>query len=364
MKRKIFSILFALVLVLSFSLVTAVPVAAQTTIDVPDDYTTIQAAINAAGTGDTIIVAEGTYDPFTVDGKTGLTIQSSGVVTIQGVQSVTTAYGDRDCIVFVKDSTDIVLDNLDIQGQDLGTINARNYGVIYENSSGEIKNGTISPNTIGDMGSIAIGIWDGSNVTIDSSTLENYGRLGILVYNGTTASILDSTIEGQVYSGEGEVSYGIEIEGAFNDATAGTASHVTIRGNEIYNHDNTFYEAPTWQSGGVYINGWLEYYPEADSDVIVENNDIHDNYSGIIVIKSLLSYANDNNIYDNRAFGVEVIVAHDNTTAVFDATSNWWGDKRGPTRAMGDADGHDNVKGDRVSPNVRFAPWLKNEVSQ
>ncbi len=323
----------------------------------PDaEYTTIQAAIDSADPGDTISVAAGTYGPFTVDGKTDLTIQSGSEVTVQGMQSVTTAYGDRDCVVFVKDSTNIVLDDLNIQGEDLGTINTKNYGVIYEASSGEIKDCTVSPNTIGDMLSIAIGIWDGSEVTVDPCTLENFGRVGMLIYNACTVEVLDSTIEGQVYSGEGEVCYGIEVEGAYDDATPATASQVTIRGNEIYNCDNTFYEAPTWQSGGVYINGWLEYYPEADSTVIVENNDIHDNYSGIIVIKSPTSYAHFNDIYDNRAFGVESIDAWDASTAVFDAEVNWWGDATGPDHASNPLG-----TGDSVSDSVDFFPWALNE---
>ncbi len=58
MKRKIFSVLFALVLVLSFSLVTATPVGAQTERLVPSEYATIQLAVDDAVLGDTIIVLE------------------------------------------------------------------------------------------------------------------------------------------------------------------------------------------------------------------------------------------------------------------------------------------------------------------
>ena len=74
MKRKIFSVLFALVLVLSLSLVTAAPVAAATTKYVPDDFGTIQAAINGVAAGDTIIVRAGTYPENVVIGKANLTL--------------------------------------------------------------------------------------------------------------------------------------------------------------------------------------------------------------------------------------------------------------------------------------------------
>ena len=56
--KKIFSILFALVLVVSLALVATAPVLADV-IDVPGDYDTIQEAIDAASDGDTIMVAAG-----------------------------------------------------------------------------------------------------------------------------------------------------------------------------------------------------------------------------------------------------------------------------------------------------------------
>ena len=347
--KRIFSVMFALVLVLTLSLVTAAPVSADT-LNVPGTYTTIQDAIDDASDGDTIVVAEGEYDGFTVDAKTNLTIKSSSSVNVTGVEVVTTAYGDRDVVVFVKDSTNIVLDGLTV-GPNTGKTLEKDYGVVYENSSGEIKDCTVSPDTSGDMKSTAIGIWDESDVTVDPCTIKDFGRIGVFIYNGCTASVLDSTIEGQVYSDGGKVCYGIEVEGAYMDATPGTGSQVTIRGNEIYNCDNTFDPSPSWGSSAILINGWLEYYDADDSTVIVEENDIHDNYAGIYVIKSPSSYAHNNNIYDNRDCGVESAKAYDDSTAVFDAENNWWGATNGPS-GVGPGDG------DAVSTDVDYEPWL------
>jgi len=324
-------------------------------VDTSVTYGTIQLAVDDAGAGHTLEVDAGTYNPFTVIGKTGLTIQSGSVVTVQGLQVVTTNYGDRDAVVFVSDSIDIVLDDL-IIGPNTGKTQEKDYGVVYENSSGMIIDCTVSPDTSGDLKSTAIAIWDASDVIIDPCTIEEFGRIGVFIYNGCTVDILGGSIEGQVYSGEGQVCYGVEVE-ALTDPS--TACDVAIDGVEIYNCDNTFVTGPTWVSGGVLINGWLESQPQADSTVIIENCDIHDNEIGIIATKSPSSSAHFNNIYGNRDYGVESGAAHDASTAVFDALYNWWGDETGPSHDL-----NLGGQGDAVSDNVNFSPWLYKTQEQ
>jgi parallel beta-helix repeat protein len=311
---------------------------------VPGNYTTIQLAIDVALPGDTILVVAGIYDGFIVDGKTNLTIQSSSTVIVQGVQVVTTNYGDREAVIFVKDSENIILEGLTI-GPNTGRQTQKGYSVIYEHSSGEINNCTVFPDAVGDLNSVAIGVWDNSDITIDSCTIKNFGRIGVFFYNGCTASVLNSTIIGQVYGGGRQVCYGIEVE------AAAIANQVIITGNEIYDCDKTFSPELKWGPSGILINGWLEYGPQTDSTVIIENNDIHNNYGGIYVVKSSSSYAHDNNIYDNREYGVESAKAYDDTIALFDAICNWWGDTSGPSIAG-------NGSGDAINENVDFNPWL------
>jgi len=95
MKRRLFGILLALGLVLSFGIVTALPVMAthlyvdddwQTgsppyaeDTDADNDFATIQAAIDAASPGDTINVAEGTYPEYLHVTTDGLTVQGAGI---------------------------------------------------------------------------------------------------------------------------------------------------------------------------------------------------------------------------------------------------------------------------------------------
>ncbi len=85
--RRLLSILLALGLVLSFSLVIALP-AQGASYNVPGDYTTIQAAITAASSGDTIYVAAGTYNED-ITLKNGVSVLGAGAATttIQGTGS-------------------------------------------------------------------------------------------------------------------------------------------------------------------------------------------------------------------------------------------------------------------------------------
>ena len=78
--RRLLSILLVLGLVLSFSLLTAVP-AQGATYNVPGDFSTIQAAITAASYGDTIYVAAGSYNE-TIDLADGVNVLGEGAGTI------------------------------------------------------------------------------------------------------------------------------------------------------------------------------------------------------------------------------------------------------------------------------------------
>src|SRR4030042_7139884 len=67
MKTRFFALLLCISLLLPMVLVgpTVTPVKAADTLLVPSEYATIQAAIDAAADGDTIVVAAGTYDNVT-----------------------------------------------------------------------------------------------------------------------------------------------------------------------------------------------------------------------------------------------------------------------------------------------------------
>ncbi len=73
-----------LVSLVSFSIFHALPMCSARTIQVPNDYRTLQGAVAAASDGDVIIVSPGTYEGFTVEKS--VTIMGSGrdAVVIRG----------------------------------------------------------------------------------------------------------------------------------------------------------------------------------------------------------------------------------------------------------------------------------------
>jgi hypothetical protein len=106
---------FVIALCLLSTLLMAAPVKADpgTTRYVPGEYLTIQAAINAANPGDTIIVAAGTYpERLTIPAsKAGLTVQGDG--SYPQIKPTLTTSSKYDAVITVQ-ASDVTIRGLDI----------------------------------------------------------------------------------------------------------------------------------------------------------------------------------------------------------------------------------------------------------
>jgi hypothetical protein len=114
-------------------------------------YWTLQEAINAASNGDTINVAAGTYEGFSVSGKTNLTIRGAGNTTlIHPITLISTGIGHKydanmSVSVFVNNSTNVTIQNMKIEDNGVTPCGAGspNAIVFWNASTGTINNCTI-----------------------------------------------------------------------------------------------------------------------------------------------------------------------------------------------------------------------------
>lgn len=242
--------------------------AAQNTIHVPGDQATIQAAINAANTGDTVLVAAGTYSENINFGGKAVTVTSSGgasVTTIDGG-------GKAPVVVFSSgEGPSSVLNGFTIQnGRAAGTISNPNFegGGIYINStSPTITNNVIQNNTAcADGGGVAVSF---GSPRIQGNTIQNNtqsdcsggsGGGGIALGGAGAAQIVGNLIANNTWpSGNGG---GISM----NAAGAPTISNNTIVGNTATG------VSPAAQGGGISMVN--------DSDALIVQNLIYNNTAG------------------------------------------------------------------------------------
>jgi hypothetical protein len=299
--RKVFSILLALVLLVSLGLVTTLPVAAATTIHVPDDYPTIQAALNASEDGDIIMVAAGEYDAFVVDGKQDISIIGSEGATVTTVSLVSVDVAPIDnawVMAGVRNSENINIEGIDFDATDIVDEEVV-VGIVYVDSTGRIADLTVE-NIFGTE--LATGV-------------------AIIGYAGTSVVDLSAAIVENSMSG-------IAIWNAEADLNG-----CTVTGTDA----------------GIVI-GWplVEFAPSAVN--IRGSTIVGNDQAGIWVCDDSVVEAHFTNILDNTDYGVR-----NDGGGTVDAINNWWGDTTGPS-GLGPGDG------DAVSDNVNFEPWLGIET--
>ena len=316
--KKLSIAFLALVLVLSFSLVTAVPAAAATTWSVDagggGDFTTIQAAIDAASADDTINVAPGTYvENIDFKGK-AVTVKSTsgpGVTIIDGGNSgtvVTFNTGEGPSSVIEG----FTITNGNATNSDWG--GSAGGGILCDGASPIIRNNIITNNYAENTHSG--GDWEGGGTAgggiacnhgacpaIEGNTItENHGynhqswgasgggisvahhskpviRNNIITYNlgdddataGGVLCIYDGSamIEGNTITNNEATSLRSKWSGAGGGITCYKNSHPYITNNLIAY--NTAVETAGGQAAGGIFDRW-DSYPTIESNTIAFND--------------------------------------------------------------------------------------------
>ena len=311
-------LLFGAILVL-FVLTLAGSVHAANRV-VPDTYSTIQGALNAAAKGDVIRVRTGTYNEtiyintdnltlFSVDGPGKAVIKGSTVTTSLGLN--TEAIPGGGATIYIGPNVGVTIDGFSITPG--STSNAS--GIVHTGGN-PASPVTIKNNTLEDFTSFGFyGVWGDTN-SVGYMTNNTFSFTGNTVRNCATGVFLERL------------------------------SQCTIRIDS-----NTIEGCGTGIDIGVFLS----------STLFMNDNIVRDGISGIYVANNTTSSvtAEGNSIVSNSEYGMYC------DTGMIDAKGNWWGDSSGPRdqKTLPGTPNYNNPNGggNRVSSFVDYNPWLASD---
>ena len=322
-------------LLIAFFCFLVFPFASATIINVPENFTTIQDAVNNASDGDIIIVNNGTYNENIVINKSLILLGKQNGIDAKTRSSI---YESEIRSMAFSGTFEIKADNVIIDGfkiteafkgihvtEDSSNITIRNNILIgtmqdginlWRASSADVENNFISDiNTSAitggdDRGTPATGDDLITKATIKNNLIED-SRFGITGYQK------NSVIEGNV----------VRNYFSFIDLGAGIGGQFTgvnIRNNNITGYTN---------SAGFALSPY-ENRPNS-SNIKFENNILTDNYAGIYVNQYLLNKLiniSQNKIFENSGYGA--INLNLDPDDILNAKYNYWGSCEDPSSAL------------------------------
>lgn len=265
-------------------------------------FPTIQAAVNAAPTGATVLVCPGTYPEQVLINKT-LTLQgaelamASGAVISApagGVAANATSLSSPNPIaaqVLVQDAKDVDIRNLTVDGSNNGVAGCTPIliGIFYENASGEIShaavlNQALTPSLNGCQSGLGIfaqaGGGGAAKLEVEDSVVQGYQKNGITGNEaGTFLSVVGNSVTGQGPT-NGAAENGIQV--GFG-ATGRVLRNVAI--DDVYAPD-------TINDPGDAASGILVY---ASRNVLVHDNRVGNTQFGIALVTDSAEGSADGN---------------------------------------------------------------------
>jgi parallel beta-helix repeat protein len=296
MKKRFFVTILVALLVLVAPFGTQHAKSSGTTLTVPDDYLTIQAAINASNPGDTIFVRAGTYNEHLIVGKSVSLIGESVLRTVIS--------GSNVGGTVVR----IVSDGVNVTGLTIRDSQVGQEGIRLDNSS-----------RCNVFGNWVLNNWYGiylrnssfcnvsaNNVTNDKDGihLEFSSHNNSIARNSVTASafygihLISSSNNTVVENSVANILYGIYLDGsAYNEVTKNNA---------------------TYDRYGLYVDG-------SSNNTVIANNIVGNNQVGIF----LDGHSDNNTLYTNNLIGnAQQVGSNGGQKNIWDNGSkgNYWSD--------------------------------------
>jgi len=346
--KKICSMLFALVLVVSLGLVTAPPVLAGTIRYVPGDYPTIQEAIDAASDDDIIVVAAGLYEESVVINKS-LTLKGAqaGVDarTRSGGETIIEPAGEIGISILTTADRVVVIDGLTVQNAVHG-IATPEFGLMASNI-------TVRNVRVLNSSEFGISLTFTGNTTVEYCYVENaqvaINAGAVLPAPPTMATFRNNEVVNSEFGITGYLGDSLVEGNLIRDfSNGGVGISAQFLNTQIKNNIVSGYA-----KGAAMTFEKSHHDRPISQNVNVEGNTFTGNLHGIYVFPDQTELegiiVNFNNIADNSWRGVQ-----NDGVQTLNATKNWWGDVSGPS-GLGPGDG------DHVSTKVLYSPWLGAE---
>lgn len=284
MSRRIFSgILLSLLLMGMLALAFNIkPVKAQPTIIiVPDDYPTIQGAINAASDGDTVFVRNGTYyENVTVDKSLSLIGESRKTTIIDG--------GKKGIVANIV-ANSVVLTGFTI----------KNSGLYYPNSSICLNGANfinITDNII-EQSNYGILLLSSNNITINANQIaDNLGH-GIVLNNSYNTTIKENNLTGNNAEAINLFQAGTNYISKNSFLNNAAAIWMDQSSNNVFSNNNI----QNCTASYMYVVGWAN----SEGNWFVDNdiNNFDRTCQGLVLYNCNESLIRGNNI-DNCAYGL------------------------------------------------------------
>jgi len=268
-----------------------VPAVADT-LQVPQEYPTIQAAVNAAGTGDVVEVDAGTYLENVIVNKT---------VTIRGASATSTVVdGGGIGVVFNIQEDNVELCNLTVQ-------NGGSYSgvtIYYPYDGLTIRNTRIIDNVVG------VVISDVNDNTIEDNVFINNQMYSIDVMYSSNTIIRGNQIS--------ESAYGVEVSDTSSSQIVNNTISDTSYGIYVPHSNNNNISANMLTS-----NSWNIYLTYSNSNIIGYNNILE----GTVGIQVMHSEGNSvlNNTVSDSSYGIYLGYCGTNTVSGNTVSLNDWG---------------------------------------
>ena len=284
-----------------------------TTIIVPDNYPTIQGAINAASPGDTIYVRSGIYYENVVVNKTVWLIGENRRNTVIDATGKGTVVNLEANSVVIKEFT---IRNSGwgcrgIVGFDSQNVTIQNNNVINNYDGiclGRSHNSTIVGNNVTNNTEHGLSLYELSNNTIAENNITN-NKYGIHLYVCSNTMLRNNHMSANQYN---LYVWGFELPYLIHDIDSSN----TVDDKPVYYWINQQNRIVPFDAGYVALVN--------STNIKAQNLNLKNNFQGLLLAYTKDSLIKSNNI-TNNVYGIYVVGSFNNTIAQNDITSNSYG---------------------------------------